>query len=304
MSGARWDTLSGALNLCALILFAWIITGPKPSMAVSAAEMASPVPDTLPGCEVSNPLPQNVHAYRRYVDMCLTDMPRGVELREGDMLAMFYRLNKVRADHGLQPLQWHQGASDVARVQALDMMRRKYLGHSSPEGLRGVDRLHRLFRDEIFGNSGENLAWFRDAFPATYTDQTLARQLEGSPSHFETIINPDYTHVGLAIVQKDNEYMAVQVFISAEGNLLEEWPDQIFPGLTMDLPELMNGRSVQGWRLQSKSGKMLARGYGRRVVVPELDDDEPVRLIVMVELTQTNLLLLKGPAADVLIDAP
>lgn len=305
MPGTRWDTLSGALNFCALLLIGAIVTGPKPSIAANAAEMASSLPVLFkPGCTASDPLPENVHAYLDYVDECMTELPAEMELREGDMLAMFYRLNDVREEYGLDPLAWHQGAADVARVQALDMMRRNYLGHSSPEGLHGVDRLHRLFRDELFGNSGENLAWYRDAFPATYTELTLQKQLEGSPSHFEAMINPDYTHVGMAIVQKGGEYFAVQVFLSSEGTLLEEWPDQIFPGLTVDLPDTMNGRSVAGWRLQSRSGKMLARGYGNRVVVPELDDEEPVRLIVSVELSQTSLLLLRGPAADVLIEAP
>ena len=306
MPGARWDTLSGALNFCALILFGWIITGPKPSMAVTAAEieMASVLPAFEPGCEADDDLPRNVSSYISYVDDCLTDIPEGMELLEGDMLAMFYRLNDVREARGLKPLEWHQGASDVARVQALDMIRRRYLSHQSPEGLRGVDRLHRLFRHELFGNSGENLAWFKDSFPPSYNELTLELQLEESASHFSAIVNPDYSHVGLAIVKVDNEYTAVQVFISAEGTLEEDWPDAIFPGLTVDLPEYMNGRAVQGWRLQARSGKMLARGYGRRVVVPEIDDDEPVRLIVSVELSRTDLLLLRGPSSDVLIDAP
>ncbi|MAT33832.1 MAG: hypothetical protein CMK06_01600 [Ponticaulis sp.] len=304
MPGARWDFLSGALNLCVVSLVAFAIVGPKPSLAVKTEASVHTISYGIEACERAVALPDRIRPFLEFHDDCLNEAPRDMELLEGDVLAMFYRLNDIRDEHELKPLIWHEGAAEVARMQAIDMLRRKYFAHRSPEGLKNDDRLRRLRRNEIFGVSGENLAWYRDGWPATYSELTLQRQLEASPSHFVAMVNPDYTHAGAAIVRQGNTYTGVQVFLSAEGALLDDWPMQLFPGLTLELPDDLNGRPVEGWRLERREGDLIARGYNRRVVVPEISEPGLARLIVLVENEPGVYLLLNGPASDLLTNAP
>ena len=227
-----------------------------------------------------------------------------MELLKGDMFAMVQRLNDIRAEHGLPELFWHEGASDVARLHAIDMLRRDYMAHESPEGMRNSERIRLLFRDEGFGYTGENLAWFRDAFPPIYSELTLQKQLEDSPSHYKAMLNPDYDHVGLAIVKMGGDYMAVQIFVSVEGDLLKNWPERIYPGDRLQLPARMQGRSVEGWRLELPDGQRIASGFSTEVVVPDVDVEGPVELYIRVAISPTQLLVINGPVADLMSHAP
>ncbi|MAK59827.1 MAG: hypothetical protein CMK09_02490 [Ponticaulis sp.] len=304
MPGARWDTLSGALNFSVLLLISFILIGPKPSLAFLSEEPAWSKSLQSTRCEAGRALPDNVHAYLEFAHPCLENLPAGMQLLKGDMFAMSQRLNEVRAENGLPELYWHEGAADVARLHAIDMLRRDYMDHESPEGMRSSDRIQFLFRDESFGYTGENLAWFRDAFPPVYDELTLQKQLENSPSHYKAMLNPDYDHVGLAIVKMGSSYMAVQIFLSVEGDLLRDWPDKIYPGDRLKLPSTMNGRAVEGWRLELPDGETLASGYNTEVVVPDVEVDQPVELYIRVAISQTQLLLIKGPVADLISHAP
>jgi uncharacterized protein YkwD len=250
-------------------------------------------------CDKLANLPTRIEDYLDFAEQCLDEAPKGMELLDGDVLVMFHRLNDVRAENGLSKLVWHKGAAKTARLQAIDMMRRNYFAHVNPEGLRNEDRLRRTQRDEVFGVSGENLAWYKDGWPESYSGETLQTNLEASPSHFNAMINPDYTHAGAAIVRNGNVYMGVQVFLTAEGSLEDIWPTALVPGETLDLPELMAGKAVAGWRLQDDNGRILAKAYDRRVVVPDTHSG-PVELIVLVARSRTSFVLLNGPSADLI----
>lgn len=304
MPGARWDFLSGALNLFVALLLAVTVIGPQSMSALQTEDGRHLYAQQADSCDQVLTLPSAVRPFLEFADRCLDEPPHNMALLEGDMLAMFQRLNEIRVENDLPELQWHQGAADVARLHGIDMLRREYFDHSSPEGLRNEDRMRRLERDEIFGVTGENLAWFRDGWPESYTDMTLQLQLEGSASHFGTMVNPDYSHVGLAIVKQGTTYTAVQVFLSAEGILIQEWPDVVHPGESLSLPAQLDGRKIEGWRLESPTGTVIARGYDTLVRLPEfVSEPGRIRLVVLVAATPTSYLLLNGPSADLVTDA-
>lgn len=304
MPGARWDGLSGALNFCVAFLCFFTVLEQRPSSAIRAEDLAfDPVLASDP-CAQINTLPDHVIPFLDFAQDCAGDELADIQVLDGDVLVMFHRLNDVRVEHGLSPLTWHAGAANVARLHAVDMLRRNYFSHESPEGMRNDDRMRLLGRTEIFGYSGENLAYYRDGWPAGYDATTLQAQLERSPSHLEGMINPDYTHGGAAIVRRGDTYIAVQVFLSAEGELEYPWPSRLFPGLTLKLPEQLHGREVGGWRLQRETGEILARAYNNRVIVPEFDEEGVVRLVVLVAENPHHYMLFNGPVSDLSAYAP
>ena len=309
MPGARWDSLSGALNLCVTFLCVFILLEQVPSRSVAADELV-PASVDIPysagaeRCARMQTLPTDVSSYLQFAGQCLDEDAPGMQMLDGDVLVMFHRLNEVRASEGLPPVAWHAGAAEVARLHGIDMLRRDYFDHHSPEGLRNDDRLRRLRRNEIFGYAGENLAWYRDGWPESYSSGTLQEQLEMSPRHYDVMTNSDYSHAGAAIVRHGNTYVGVQVFLSAEGYLDDNWPSRLFPGLTVELPSELNGRPVSGWILERKSGELIARGRDTRVIVPSVEETGLVRLVVLVAESRTHFLMLNGPVSDLATTAP
>lgn len=309
MPGSRWDSLSGALNFCVTFLCVFILLEQMPNRSLGADELV-PAPVDISyttaaeRCAHTQTLPTDVSSYLQYASRCLGENAPEMQMLDGDVLVMFHRLNEVRVEQGLPPVVWHPGAAEVARLHGIDMLRRDYFSHQSLEGLRNDDRLRRLRRNEIFGYAGENLAWYRDGWPETYNPGLLQEQLELSPRHFDVMINSDYSHAGAAIVRHGNTYVGVQVFLSAEGYLDENWPSRIFPGLTFDLPTELNGRPVGGWILERKNGEMIARGRTNRIIVPEVDGEGLVRLVVLVQASRSHFLMLNGPVSDLATHAP
>lgn len=284
MHESRFDGLSGILNCLFIVLIFLAIFEFGPARSDSAPRLVQP---SIPArsesvslaCSNAIPLPGDVAGYIAYAEKCL--LPgHGVQVRQQDILQMMHRLNEVRTQHGLSPLEWHAGASEAARLHATDMALRNYFSHTSPEGLRAGDRLQRIDRKTLFGFSGENLARYKSGWPSDYNDNILQNNLESSPQHLENMLTPEFTHVGMAIVQKGGFYYGVQVFISLEGELTHEWPIVLHPGDEFLLPDELAGQRVTGWRLISTDGRVLDRAYDRKVSVPE-SDSEQVELHVL-----------------------
>jgi uncharacterized protein YkwD len=107
---------------------------------------------------------------------------------ESKMLEM---LNEERTSRGLKPLQPDNELTIVARKHSKDMFARGYFSHITPEGKTPSKRIR---EDGIrFLTAGENLA----------LGQTLSichNGLMNSPGHKANILNPEYGHVGIGIL--------------------------------------------------------------------------------------------------------
>lgn len=300
MTFSRIDGISVALNCLLISLLALLVFEVYPFGKVEAGTLAvsstRPAETEIPVCNPSTPLPTAVSDYVAYTSQCLLH-DDSVTLLDGDVLMMFHRLNEVRRDHDLPDLKWHSGAAEVARLHAIDMVKRGYFAHQTPEGLKSSDRLRRIDRDEVFGVTGENLAYYGAGWPDDYTSTRLQQQLEGSPSHFKAMINSDFTHAGAAIVRRGNIYMAVQVFLASEGQLPQQWPMVISPGDVFDLPDRVGQRAVGGWRLVTPDNRVVAKAYDKKVRVPATATDR-LRLVVLGEDSPSAFILLNAPAAD------
>ncbi len=301
MTNSRLDGFSVMLNCLLITLFGLLIFEIEPFGKVEAGTLT--VSHTLPGettqfaCDANEPLPSSIEKYVTYANYCLLHSDPSVSVLDGDVLMMFHRLNEMRETRNLPPLKWHAGAAETARLHAIDMLERQYFDHSTPEGLKSVDRMRRLDRDEVFSISGENLAYYATGWPDSYSSLTLQSQLERSPSHFKAMLDPEFTHAGAAIVKKGNVYIAVQVFLASEGQLPHEWPTVVSPGEEFLLPEKIGERVIGGWRLITPGNQIAAEGYDRRVKIPSFFSDR-LRLVVLGEESRTSYILLNAPVAD------
>lgn len=100
-------------------------------------------------------------------------------------------INAERAQAGLAPLAADPEMQAVARAHSVDMLRRGYFGHNTPEGRTPFDRIDAA--EITYRTAGENLA----------LAPTLALAHSGlmnSPGHRANILRPEFGRVGIGII--------------------------------------------------------------------------------------------------------
>jgi len=100
-------------------------------------------------------------------------------------------LNHERTTRGLPALTFNDTARTVARAHSTDMFARGYFSHINPEGKNPFDRMRA--GGVKFGSAGENLA-LAPTLALAHTG------LMNSPGHRANILSPNYTTVGIGIV--------------------------------------------------------------------------------------------------------
>jgi uncharacterized protein YkwD len=116
-------------------------------------------------------------------------------------------VNRVRARHGLQPLQPLPALITAARGHSEDMVQRHYFDHVDPEGRRVADRV--TAAGVSWSKVSENLAM------NSGMEDPVARAVEGwmdSPGHRANILDPKVTHTGVGIAEDGGGYTFTQVF--------------------------------------------------------------------------------------------
>ena len=104
---------------------------------------------------------------------------------------MLILVNKERTSRGLKALKLNVAARAVARAHSQDMFARGYFSHVTPEGL---DPFQRMTAAGItYTAAGENLA-------LAPTLQLAHNGLMNSPGHRANILSPNYTTVGIGII--------------------------------------------------------------------------------------------------------
>jgi len=148
-----------------------------------------------------------------------------------------------------QELQADPGLARVARAHALDMLERGYIGHVGPDGRDVGERVGILYR-RFIGGAGENLAEQEGIDVARLADQTgplAAKLMDGwmsSPGHRRNILEPDYTHMGLAAAGRGDRLLVVQVFGRRAALLAKPIPLEVEKGARLPL-EVEPGSTAQ-----------------------------------------------------------
>jgi uncharacterized protein YkwD len=108
-------------------------------------------------------------------------------------------INKVRAEHSLQPLVINAQLEAAAEGHASELVADDYFAHVSPSGETPVDRIKATgyINDPSEGYViGENLAW------GTYslsTPQAIVEAWVASPGHLANILESRYTETGIGV---------------------------------------------------------------------------------------------------------
>ncbi|MFY9175266.1 MAG: CAP domain-containing protein [Peptococcia bacterium] len=127
----------------------------------------------------------------------------GVSQEEQDMVQL---INKERAAAGLAPLQIDPKLVEIARLKSQDMITNNYFAHNSPTYGDPFAMMKSFGVSFVY--AGENLA-------GNPSMTNAHEDLMNSPGHRANILNSNYTHVGVGIVE-GGVYgkMFTQLFVS------------------------------------------------------------------------------------------
>lgn len=134
--------------------------------------------------------------------------PAGTVMNEAERalaLEVLGRLNAERTAASLPPLQWHEAASQVGQDHNLDMRRRGFFDHVNPDGTDPGGRLESA--DVSVAAWGENIARGQDSSDEVMTDWM------NSDGHRANILYPDFSHVGIAVLNLPGGLWWTQVFL-------------------------------------------------------------------------------------------
>ncbi|MDW7675806.1 MAG: CAP domain-containing protein, partial [Bacillota bacterium] len=100
-------------------------------------------------------------------------------------------VNQERSKAGLKPLQVDMAIVKVARLKSQDMITNKYFAHNSPVYGSPFDMMKSY--GITYRTAGENLA-------GAGTVDRAHINLMNSPGHRANILNANYTHIGIGVV--------------------------------------------------------------------------------------------------------
>ncbi len=120
-------------------------------------------------------------------------------------------VNKDREAYGLPKLSNNPTLNKAALAKAQDMLAFNYFDHISPTGTKPWQFFKALGYNYVY--AGENLA-------INYTDAAdLENSWMDSPKHRDNILSPNYSDVGLAVVERGGKTIIVQFFGSKDSKL-------------------------------------------------------------------------------------
>lgn len=114
-----------------------------------------------------------------------------LSIDERSEIEMLELLNNERNARGISALVMDESLRELARSHSRDMFEREYFSHYTPEGLSPFDRMR--LADIHYIVAGENLALAPNIERA---HEGLMESLE----HKENILNPDFSRVGIGVI--------------------------------------------------------------------------------------------------------
>ncbi|MEX0617134.1 MAG: CvpA family protein [Candidatus Woykebacteria bacterium] len=121
------------------------------------------------------------------------NIPKKIEFKEDpdSEKEMLLLVNRERADKGLRQLSTDPALRNVSRAHCLDMFKRSYFSHYTPEGKSPFDRMQAAgIKYQV---AGENLAYASSV-------QTAHQGLMNSKGHRENILRPEFGKLGVGVI--------------------------------------------------------------------------------------------------------
>ncbi|MBE9179148.1 CAP domain-containing protein [Oculatella sp. LEGE 06141] len=138
--------------------------------------------------------------------------PPGVDAPEaglGEMERYVHsRINEIRQQEGLDPLQYNAELAAVARSYSQRMAEEDFFAHVSPDGSTPAERVEAA--GLLYWIVGENL------FTSTNAPEPAPLAVQGwldSPGHRENILRSVFSETGIGVWQDGNTYYFTQLFM-------------------------------------------------------------------------------------------
>jgi uncharacterized protein YkwD len=126
------------------------------------------------------------------------------KISEGSEQQIFDITNIIRSSYDAGRVEWDGETAAVAEEHSKDMFEQDYFSHESPTFGTLADRLESA--GVAFGMAGENIA-------AQYADGTAAvHGWLNSEGHRKTLLEPDFTHLGVGVFRKYYTQNFIQQF--------------------------------------------------------------------------------------------
>jgi uncharacterized protein YkwD len=152
-------------------------------LRVLLAPAAGPGAEILAGAPDSNPGEDAFYRLKFPSDLA-------VDVDAAGETAMLGDIDQARSAMGLAPVRGDPVLQRAAREHSLDMYRRHYFSHRTPDGRTPYERL--TADGATYVTAGENIAFAPDVAQGW-------RSLMQSPEHRANVLNPDFHCVGVGI---------------------------------------------------------------------------------------------------------
>jgi len=170
-----------------------VVTTKNPSTPKTPAE--SPKTPSKPGNQDQTPAPTPSPAPTPKPEQTPTPAPNSAPVDVKGLTADEQKrvnlVNQERAKQGLKPLQVDMQLVKLARMKSQDMIDKNYFGHQSPTYGSPFDMMKSA--GVSFKTADENLA-------GAGSVEVAHQNLMNSSGHRANILNKDYTHIGIGIV--------------------------------------------------------------------------------------------------------
>src|SRR5579875_805583 len=141
-----------------LLLGGLLLAGASPAAALASAGSVKPPFETAQPPSAPTPKPAaSWIAYEASLQAQLATPGGAIHLDDYGQ-ELLVQANVFRSKAQLTPYKWDDDLATCAKAHALDMARRNYFGHATPEGFTHLERVALLCRD-FCGKTAENLAW-------------------------------------------------------------------------------------------------------------------------------------------------
>jgi uncharacterized protein YkwD len=125
-------------------------------------------------------------------------------ISDGSEQQIYDITNILRSDYEAGQVEWDEETASVAEEHSKDMFEQDYFSHESPTFGTLADRLESA--GVAFGMAGENIA-------AQYADGPAAvHGWLNSEGHRKTLLEPDFTHLGVGVYRKYYTQNFIQQF--------------------------------------------------------------------------------------------
>jgi len=119
--------------------------------------------------------------------------------------------NQQRDKYHLPLLAYDDGLADLARLHSRNMQAYGFFDHKDQAGDYVSDRHRKYYSRLILSSIGENLARFYNT-AQVYTPEEIVDGWMNSPEHRKNMLDPDFTHLGVGVVNNKSTLLATQNF--------------------------------------------------------------------------------------------